>query len=95
MIDRARRKQPSQIRRAFSAGFTLNRFGKSREDLALGSPHNLRGFARFQDLVRLSAPEVPQRKDGRQVPGAGTSLPRFPVIDRLPGCADEKAAFSC
>ena len=53
----------------------------------------LRGFAGFQDLIRLPPPQVPQGVDGRQVLGARASLALFPVVDRLRRCADENAAL--
>ena len=51
-------------------------------------------FAHPNDLVGLASSQVPEREDGRQMLGARANLPLFPVVDRLGGCADQKAAFS-
>jgi len=43
----------------------------------------LRGFASFQDLVRLSAAKVPQSKDGGQMLDTRACFALFPVVDGL------------
>ena len=53
----------------------------------------LGGSTSLQDLIRLTTPQVPQGKDGRQMLGARTRLALFPVVDRLRGGADQQAAF--